>query len=70
MERAMDSRLGPLLGHIIAQKLWHQEKVVIMYPNKIAWLEYGGDTLGKRLICLCTEMNIQVIGNRDWRTFS
>jgi hypothetical protein len=31
-----------------------------MYPNKIAWLEYGRDALGKHLICLCTEMNTEV----------
>lgn len=60
MTRAMDSRVGPLLTHITAQKLRYEEKVVIMHPNKITWLEYGRNTLGKHLICLCTEMNTQV----------
>lgn len=56
----MDSHVGPLFAHLTPQELWYEEKVVIMYPNKIAWLEYGRDTFGEHLICLCTELNTEV----------
>lgn len=60
MTRDIGSRIAPLLAHFSAQKFRYEEKVVIMYPNKITWFEYGSDTLGKHLICLCTEMNTEV----------
>lgn len=62
----MDSRIGPLFTCLGAQELWYEEKVVIMYPNKIAWLEDGGDTFGEHLICLCAEMNAKVGGQIEF----
>lgn len=56
----MNSHIGPLLTDCVSQQFWHEEQVVVVNPNKITWLKYGCNALGKHLICLCTEMNTQV----------
>lgn len=39
MPRDTDSHVGPFLTHGTPQKLWNEEKMVIMYPNQVTWLK-------------------------------